>query len=1239
MPTVVCHHCSEVFTVNGPKPDQCPSCGHTLHIEGDPTPTGPALHSTIIQLAERKPTAFGRYVVQSRLGAGGFGSVFLAKDPQLARLVAIKVPRGETGRSPVGLERFAREARNIAQLRHPGIVSVFNVELDGELPFIVCEYVEGETLSDHMRKAPLSFRDAAQLVADVATAVDYAHECGIIHRDIKPSNIMIASDGKPRLMDFGLAKREAIDDPVTSPHAILGTPAYMSPEQAWGGKRGTVDRRSDIYSLGTVLYQLLTRELPFRGEPRMVLRQVIEEDPKSPRTLNADIPRDLETICEKAMQKELAGRYQTAGALADDLHRWLRGEPIEARPVTRLERSWRWCRRNPTAAGLVLSLLLLPTIIAMCAVVVAGKERKAADASAQVAQVEKKAHASAEVARKQAVERADELARLNKELSEMISKSYVERGSEYLRWDDAASDYSPLKALPWFQAAMEVDDKQPTRRDASRVRMGALLRAAPRVRRAWPRGGLISALAVAPAGDRFFTGGYDGTGRLWSPDQDLPLRPVLVHPAKIVAAAFSPDGKLLVTGCTDGSVRLWEIAGGKLVGSLRRIQASSNPKGVPDSISRVAFSRDGRLFLAVAGNLARVFETNGLKPVGKPCGASGLLSKAELADGGRLLVTSAFRGPLSVWDIQTGVEKHRLSEPSQTPRLLGAAGDGKIVAATQTDESVALWDCVTGKKAGVGRLPHKDKVHCARFSADGRRLATGTVDGTVSLWNVADGRLLWKIRPSRADVSELEFFSRGSRLAAVCKGESENWVCVLECDRGNLIGEPLHLDSSVLLARPLGESGDLVTVGRVGDIRVWEVEGVDPTFQLPSESKIRNAAIAADRRTVAVFTDEKPCYVLRGQPGQPFSAKTALTFQIGDGSRLGAVSPDGSRLAVADGSNSVSIFDAYTGRPVVSGLEHRAPVTRLLFTTDGRLLITVLQDSTVIPNRGKLTAWDARSGERKQQFDAGSLVQDVDLRRSDNLCVVAVGKQGILWDPLKGRASDSVFTQISTIMACRFSPDGRLILTSGSDGVARIWDVASFKQLAATPPTRGYITCMEFSPDGALFVTGHRKGAARIWRVPDARPATSDLVHGAPPSRCVWSADSRFVTTLSDGPLPDRRVETVLRCWDASTGEPVFARVLNRLSGRYRQPVGAINPWRIASAFFAPDGRQFHVVTFGGLLASFDLTPDARPLAEVLREVKLRSGAAFDQKGGLSFEGPSLPLSMTNTADERNDEE
>ncbi len=428
MPTIVCHHCSEIFTVDGPKPDQCPSCGRTLHIEGDPTsasgpPCIPPSFISGIASRSRLVATLLSPAWESAVSARSFW-------PEAIRKLSIgwwrsKFRGGETAHAvKLRLERFAREARSIAQLRHPNIVSVFDVQLDAEPPFIVCEYVNGETLSDRMRKSPLSFREAAQLIADVAVAVDYAHESGIVHRDIKPSNIMIDSTGKPRLMDFGLAKRETIDHTVTTGHAILGTPAYMSPEQAWGGKRGAVDRRSDIYALGTVLYQLLTRELPFRGEPRMVLRQVIEDDPKNPRSLNADIPRDLETICETAMHKEPGGRYQTAGALADDLEPLARAaRPIEARPVTRLERSVRWCRRNPITTGLVATIAGL-LVIGFC--------------SATIMPLPRNADAAYDGSRR----------RFAGEQPAAVEVAYVDRANRYMDPLGPIDEYSPLEGLP-----------------------------------------------------------------------------------------------------------------------------------------------------------------------------------------------------------------------------------------------------------------------------------------------------------------------------------------------------------------------------------------------------------------------------------------------------------------------------------------------------------------------------------------------------------------------------------------------------------------------------------------------------------------------------------------------------------------------------------------------------------------------------------------------------------------------
>ena len=304
----------------------------------------------------------GRYGIVSMLGTGGCSTVYLARDAKLDRPVAIKVPDAVTRHNPAAAERFAREGRTAAQLRHPGIVSIFNVEEDEGLVFIVSEYVEGEPLSSQLKKGRLSFRAVASLLAAVASAVEYAHSKGIIHRDIKPGNIMIDAVGNPRLMDFGLAKQLERDATVTIHEQVLGTPVYMSPEQARGNSL-EVDRRTDVYSLGATLYHLLTNRFPSTAKRGWCMTRSCTSSRRGREWLISESPLDLETICLKAMEKERAQRYQTAGEFAEDLERWLRGEPIVARHIGSLERSWRWCRRNPSPAGMIVSVALLLVVI------------------------------------------------------------------------------------------------------------------------------------------------------------------------------------------------------------------------------------------------------------------------------------------------------------------------------------------------------------------------------------------------------------------------------------------------------------------------------------------------------------------------------------------------------------------------------------------------------------------------------------------------------------------------------------------------------------------------------------------------------------------------------------------------------------------------------------------------------------------------------------------------------------
>jgi hypothetical protein len=312
---------------------------------GRPIPNGPAPGSRLDQ-----------FDLIECLGTGAFGQVFKAIDTELDRPVAVKVLRGGAGASRDDVDRFLREARSAARLRHPGIVAVHAAGQtpDGS-PFLVEEFVSGTTLAARIKDGPVNHRAGAEVVAHLADALAYAHTHGVVHRDVKPSNVMLDTDGRPHLMDFGLAKRETDEPPETVEGQVLGTPAYMSPEQARGESR-RVDGRSDVYSLGVVLYELLTGERPFRGNRRMLLLQVLEDEPRPPRRLNDKVPRDLETIALKAMAKAPGRRYATAADLADDLRRFLRGEPVKARPAGMAVRVWRWARRNPVPASLLLAV-------------------------------------------------------------------------------------------------------------------------------------------------------------------------------------------------------------------------------------------------------------------------------------------------------------------------------------------------------------------------------------------------------------------------------------------------------------------------------------------------------------------------------------------------------------------------------------------------------------------------------------------------------------------------------------------------------------------------------------------------------------------------------------------------------------------------------------------------------------------------------------------------------------------
>jgi serine/threonine-protein kinase len=318
-----------------------------------------ALDAAPAGLSIPAPPAVPGYEVLEVLGRGGMGVVYKARQLALDRLVALKVILAGPHASAEDVARFRREAEAVARLQHPHIVQIHEVGEHAGLPYFSLEYCDGGSLAARAKGAPLPARQAAQLVETLARAMHAAHQRGIVHRDLKPANVLFTADGVAKVTDFGLAKRLDDTAPQTATGAIVGTPSYMAPEQAWG-KKQPVGPAADVYALGAVLYELLTGRPPFNAEtPLDTVRQVMDEEPVSPRLVQPRTPRDLETICLKCLEKQPARRYASAEALADDLARFLRDEPITARPAGALERLGRWCRRNPKVAVLLTALAVV----------------------------------------------------------------------------------------------------------------------------------------------------------------------------------------------------------------------------------------------------------------------------------------------------------------------------------------------------------------------------------------------------------------------------------------------------------------------------------------------------------------------------------------------------------------------------------------------------------------------------------------------------------------------------------------------------------------------------------------------------------------------------------------------------------------------------------------------------------------------------------------------------------------
>ncbi len=621
--------------------------------------------------APNRPTVPG-YEILGELGRGGMGVVYKALHVKLHRLVALKMILAGSHARADDLARFSTEAEAVAGLPHPNIVQIYDIGEQAGLPYFSLEFVEGGSLETRLDGTPWQAPRAAQLVETLARAMHAAHQCGIIHRDLKPANVLLTADGTPKITDFGLAKRLDQDAGQTRTGTIMGTPSYMAPEQAGGAKAG-IGPAADTYALGAVLYELLTGRPPFKAEtPLDTILQVLGGEPVPPTQLNGRVPRDLETICLKCLQKEPAKRYATAEALADDLRRFQNHEPILARPVGRLEKFGRWCRRNPVVAGLAaLVALVLVAGTAVSWYFAVQAERKARQAARRLY-----------VADLRLVQQSWEQGQFRRvgQLLEGQTPAHTDdtdfRGFEWYYWDRLAR--AGLPALQEHQ---------------------------------WG----VACVAFSPDGKLLASAGWDHLINVRDAASGRVLQHLTGHADTIHGLAFSPDGRLLASAGVDKTVRLWDPASGRLVATLT---------GHTSTVHAVVFTPDGQFLISAGEDReegVKVWDVRGSQPLYSLSHGDAVHSLA-LSPDGRRLATGGKDNVIRLWDLPGRREITTFKSHENTVAGLAFSPDGTRLASAGWDGKWMLWDSAGGPP--LATHDHGASVLSVAFSPDGKTVAT-----------------------------------------------------------------------------------------------------------------------------------------------------------------------------------------------------------------------------------------------------------------------------------------------------------------------------------------------------------------------------------------------------------------------------------------------------------------------------------------------------------------------------------